>query len=89
MSRPAHYHYRRRYLRGMGVLVTLAGPSSEGLLVRLLPALSQPIREDDADVRKDAESCCFHLGSQVRCGAIRMHYGQSGTVDIILYAKGR
>ena len=54
---------RRRNLRGLEVLVRLAGGAVEAIVPPLLACLSGPIRDEDVQVRRPAEACCEAIGA--------------------------
>ena len=54
---------RRRNLRGLEVVIKLAGGAVECILPQLLACLSAPIRDEDVLIRGPAEACCEALGA--------------------------
>ena len=54
---------RRRNLRGLEVVIKLAGGAVECIVPQLLACLSGPIRDEDPLIRGPAEACCEALGA--------------------------
>ena len=52
-------------MRGTEVFIRLVGEAISPVLPQILASLSQPVRDDEAEVRVLAERCCESLGECV------------------------